>query len=238
MKIPRFRATISELRDSFGMISCCAPIIRAPMGRHLSQLMNLNRYDGSEYNPTLSTAESRPNALYSGFNYRANNLNSNYNSMVTEVQKRFSKGLQFQFSFTWSRLMDQGSDLFSGSTTTGGYSQPFYFLSNNKPGNWSMVRERLTTRRTSRPSSPTSCRSSRISKGSSDAFWAAGSFPASTRATPAIPSKCTTAAARYKGNALDPNGFSENIGGDYNLDGVANDHPDFIGTQRQRRLLP
>src|SRR5581483_2408837 len=103
------------------------------LGRHLSQLMNLNRFDGSEYNPTLSTANSRPNALYSGFNYRANNLNSNYNSWVTEVQKRFSQGLQFQFSFTWSKLMDQGSDLFSGSTTSGQYSQPYYFLSNNLP---------------------------------------------------------------------------------------------------------
>ena len=102
--------------------------------RHLSQLMNLNRYDGMAYNATLSTSNpGRPNSLYTGFNYRANNLNSNYNALVTEVQKRFSKGLQFQFSFTWSRLMDQGSDLFTGSTTTGGYSQPFYFASNNNP---------------------------------------------------------------------------------------------------------
>jgi hypothetical protein len=96
--------------------------------------MNLNRYDGMAYNATLSTSNpGRPNSLYTGFNYRANNLNSNYNALVTEVQKRFSKGLQFQFSFTWSRLMDQGSDLFTGSTTTGGYSQPFYFASNNNP---------------------------------------------------------------------------------------------------------
>ena len=99
------------------------------MGRHLSQLMNLNRYDGMEYNTNLSTSNpGRPNALYSGFNYRANNLNSNYNSLVTEVQKRYTNGLQFQFSFTWSRLMDDGSDLFSGSTTTGQYSQPYYFI--------------------------------------------------------------------------------------------------------------
>ena len=103
------------------------------MGHHLSQLMNLNRYDGSEYNATLSTAGARPNPLYSGFNYRANNLNSNYNALITEVQKRYSNGLQLQFSFTWSKLMDEGSDLFSGSTSTGGYSQPFYFQSNNDP---------------------------------------------------------------------------------------------------------
>src|SRR5258708_12501666 len=89
------------------------------MGHHLSQLMNLNRYDGMEYNKNLSTSNpGRPNPLYSGFNYRANNVNSNFNSMVTEVQKRFSHGVQFQFSFTWSRLMVKASDLFTGSTPT------------------------------------------------------------------------------------------------------------------------
>ena len=35
--------------------------------------------------------------------------------------------------------------------------------------------------------------------------------------------------ARFKGNARDANGFLENVGGDYNLDGLANDHPDFMG---------
>ena len=101
------------------------------MGRHLSQLMNLNRYDGQDYDADLS--RRRPNELYSGFNYRANNLNSEYNAMVTEVQKRFSHGLQFQFSFVWSKLMDDGSDLFSGSTTTGQYSQPYYFVEQRCP---------------------------------------------------------------------------------------------------------
>ncbi len=100
-------------------------------GRHLSQLMNLNRYDGMYYNADLDG--SRPNALYTGFNYRANNVNSEYNSLVTEVQKRYAHGLSMQFSFAWSKLMDEGSDLFSGSTTSGGYSQPFYFVSNNAP---------------------------------------------------------------------------------------------------------
>ena len=35
---------------------------------------------------------------------------------------------------------------------------------------------------------------------------------------------------RYRGNARDANGFLENIGGDYNLDNVGTDHPDFIGS--------
>src|SRR5437660_9596985 len=99
------------------------------MGRHLPVLMNWNRYDGECYNTTLSCA--RPNSLYTGFNYRANNVTSSYHALVTEVQKRFSHGLQFQFGYTWSHLLDYGSHLFSGSTTQGEFSQPYYFVSNN-----------------------------------------------------------------------------------------------------------
>ena len=53
------------------------------MGRHLPVLMNWNRYDGECYNTALSCA--RPNSLYTGFNYRANNVTSSYHALVTEV---------------------------------------------------------------------------------------------------------------------------------------------------------
>jgi len=35
---------------------------------------------------------------------------------------------------------------------------------------------------------------------------------------------------RFAGSALDANGIPENIGGDYNLDNVLNDHPVFLGS--------
>jgi hypothetical protein len=35
--------------------------------------------------------------------------------------------------------------------------------------------------------------------------------------------------SRFVGNALDPNGIPENLGGDYNLDGLKNDLLDFVG---------
>jgi hypothetical protein len=35
--------------------------------------------------------------------------NSNYNSLQTLVEKRFSKGLQFQLAYTWSKSFDQAS---------------------------------------------------------------------------------------------------------------------------------
>jgi hypothetical protein len=198
------------------------------MGRHLSQLMNLNRYDGSEYNANLSTANSRPNALYSGFNYRANNLNSNYNSMVTEVQKRFSKGLQFQFSFTWSRLMDQGSDLFTGSTTSGQYSQPFYFVSNNQPkfaygpGAFDHQKNFKAIFTYELPF----LKDQHGFLGRVLGGWQLSGF---YQGYSGHPIDVYVNRSRYVGNALDPNGFKENIGGDYNLDGVLNDHPNFVG---------
>jgi hypothetical protein len=199
------------------------------LGRHLSQLMNLNRYDGADYNATLSSANQRPNALYSGFNYRANNLNSNYNSLVSEVQKRFSHGLQFQFSFTWSKLMDTGSDLFSGSTTQGQYSQPFYFVSNSHPqfeygpGAFDHQKNFKTIITYEIPflkNQPGLV--GRIFGG-----WQLSGF---YQGYSGHPIEVYNGRARYAGNGLDPNGFKENIGGDYNLDGVLNDHPNFIGT--------
>jgi hypothetical protein len=200
------------------------------MGRHLSQLMNLNRYDGMEYNATLSTSDpGRPNPLYSGFNYRANNLNSEYNAMVTEVQKRFSHGLQVQFSFAWSKLMDDGSDLFTGSTTTGGYSQPYYFVSNSAPdlergpGAFDHTKNFKAIVTYELP----------FFKGEHGFVghvlggWQVSEF---YQGYSGHPIEVYNSRGRYVGDALDANGFPENIGGDYNLDGVANDHPNFVGS--------
>jgi hypothetical protein len=200
------------------------------MGRHLSQLMNLNRYDGMEYNATLSTSDpGRPNPLYSGFNYRANNLNSEYNAMITEVQKRFSHGLQIQFSFAWSKLMDDGSDLFTGSTTTGGYSQPFYFQSNSAPqlergpGAFDHQKNFKAIITYELPF----FKSQHGFLGRALGGWQVSEF---YQGYSGHPLEVYSSRCRYVGNALDSNGFPENIGGDYNLDGVCNDHPDFIGS--------
>jgi hypothetical protein len=197
-------------------------------GRHLSQLMNLNRYDGSEYNATLSTANSRPNPLYSGFNYRANNVNSEYNALVTEVQKRYNNGLQFQFSFVWSKLMDEGSDLFSGSTATGGYSQPFYFVSNNAPqlergaGAFDHQKNFKTVITYELPF----LKNQKGFAGRVFGGWQVSTF---YQGYSGHPIDVYSSRGRYVGNAKDPNGFPENIGGDYNLDGVANDRPNYVG---------
>ena len=48
-----------------------------------------------------------------------NNLNSSYNALTAKVEKRFSKGLTFLSSFTWSKNIDQGNeDLLDGGAGT------------------------------------------------------------------------------------------------------------------------
>ncbi len=195
-------------------------------GRHLPVLMNFNRFDGMRYNPTF--ADARPNPAYTGFNYRANNVNSNYNSMITELQKRLRRGLQFQFSYTWSKLMDYGSDLFSGETTQGSYSQPYYFVSN----------ARVNTEKGAGAFDHTHAyklafiweipvlRDQKGFLGQAFGGWQLSSF---YQAYSGHPLEIFNTRTRNRGNARDANGVPENLGGDYNLDGVANDRPDFVG---------
>ncbi len=196
-------------------------------GRHLPVLMNLNRYDGMRYNPTF--ADARPNSAYTGFNYRANNVNSNYNSMIVEMQKRLSRGIQYQFSYTWSKLMDYGSDLFSGETTQGSYSQPYYFVSN----------ARVNTEKSAGAFDHTHAyklafiwelpmfRSQKGFLGQAFGGWQLSSF---YQAYSGHPLEIYNSRTRRPGNVKDANGVPENLGGDYNLDGLGNDRPDFVGT--------
>jgi hypothetical protein len=48
-----------------------------------------------------------------GSNIVANVLESNYNAATLKVEKRFSKGYSFLSSYTWSKALDQGAEVFS-----------------------------------------------------------------------------------------------------------------------------
>src|SRR5260221_3708573 len=100
-------------------------------GRHLPMLENYNRVDGQAYRSSFSSVP--PNPLYNGFNYRSNSVNSGYNSLVLEAQKHMGHGLEFQTSYTWSKLLDFNSDLFAGCSTIGGFTSPYYYITNSKP---------------------------------------------------------------------------------------------------------
>ncbi len=203
------------------------------LGRHLPVLMNWNRYDGMGLNSKLTIV--RPNSLYSGFNYRANNVTSSYHALVTEVQKRLGNGLQFQFGYTWSHLMDYGSDLFSGSTSQGSFSQPYYFISNahkNLEKGTGAFDHKHTLKLGMSYEIPF-LKDQRGFVGKVAGGWQLTGF---YQAYSGHPIEVYNARARFAGRnaagsrVLDANGNAINIGGDYNLDNVLVDHPVFLGS--------
>jgi len=102
---------------------------RGSQGRHEPVLLNLNRIDGMGYNTGLTPI--RPNPLYTGFNYRSNSVSSNYNSLIVEAQKHMGHGLEFQTGYTYSKLLDTDSELFSGCYNIGAFTAPHYYITNN-----------------------------------------------------------------------------------------------------------
>ena len=197
------------------------------MGRHLPMLENYNRTDGQAYNASFSNR--RPNALYTGFNYRSDSVSSSYHALVLEAQKHMGHGLEFQTGYTYSKLLDVNSELFAGCSTIGSFTAPYYYVSNAQPN---MYR------------GPASFDHRHAYKfnviyllpffkdekgfvGHALGGWSLASFYQfySGHAIDVHQGR-----ARFQGNVLDANGIPENIGGDYNLDGVANDHPNFTGS--------
>jgi hypothetical protein len=197
-------------------------------GRHEPVLMNYNRFDGCGARASLSC--KRPNSHYTGFNYRANAVNSNYNSLDTEIQKRLSNGLQFQFSYVWSKLIDTNSDLFAGSTATAS-SQPYYYVSNAHLNldrglgafdhtnsfkfNWTYELPFLKNQ-----------------QGFIGHALGGWQFSGFFHNESGHPMDVYCGRGTFAGDANVPgSALPENLGCDYNLDGVHNDHPDFTGNK-------
>jgi hypothetical protein len=207
------------------------------LGRHLPMLENFNRSDGIGYGVASphSLTPVRPNALYTGFNYRANNTNSHYNALVAEVQKRMSKGLQFQTGYTFSKLLDINSELFAGCSTIGSYTAPYYYVSNAQPTMYKgpASYDHRHAYKFSVTYELPFMKSQKGFVGHALGGWQIGSFFQLYSGHPIdVYNGRTRVRARDASGALvlDQNGVPFNIGGDYNLDGVANDHPNFIGT--------
>lgn len=90
------------------------------VARHLIQGININEVPyGSHFlpqnqDPTTGSALPedfyRPYPGYEGIGQLGNFGWSNYNSLQVAVNKRFSRGIQFGLSYTWSRSMGTGSN--------------------------------------------------------------------------------------------------------------------------------
>lgn len=207
------------------------------LGRHLPMLENYNRVDGIAYGRVSPNSLSplRPNPLYTGFNYRSNSVSSNYNALVVEVQKRMGHGLQFQTGYAFSKLLDVNSELFAGCSTIGGFTAPYYYISNNLQ-KLSYGRASFDRRQSYKLSVIYDLPFMRAQHGFlGHAFggWQLGSFLQLYSGHPIdVFNGRTRIRARDSGGVFvrDQNGIPFNIGGDYNLDGVANDKPIFTGS--------
>jgi hypothetical protein len=207
------------------------------LGRHLPMLENYNRYDGDAYGVSSPTSLNAvlPNALYNGFNYRSNSITSTYHALVLEAQKRVGHGLQFETGYTYSKLLDLNSDLFAGCSTIGGYTAPYYYVSNAQPNLYrgpASFDHRHAYKFSVTYELPFLKHQKGI-VGHALGGWTVASFFQMYSGHPIdVYNGRTRIRARDAAGdfILDPNGVPFNIGGDYNLDGTANDHPDFIGS--------
>ena len=187
-----------------------------------------------------SFSNRRPNALYTGFNYRSNSVSSNYNSLIVEAQKRMGHGLQFQTGYTYSKLLDVNSELFAGCSSIGSRTAPYYYISNALP-RLSYGRGAEDHRHAYKFSATYELPFLKGEKGFAGhalGGWSLGTFlqfysghPVDVRLD-LNGGACRRFRARDAGGNTvnDQNGIPFNIAGDYNLDGVCNDHPVFVGS--------
>ena len=206
-------------------------------------LENYNRVNGIGYGVASpqSITPVRPNPLYSGFNYRSNSVSSNYNSLIAEATKRMGHGLQFDTSYTFSKLLDVNSELFAGCSAVGGFTAPYYYIDNANPRlNYGRGAEdhRHAYKFNVTYDLPF-LKAEKGFVGHALGGWSLGSFFQLYSGHPVdvyVGALGTGASTRFRARdasgafVLDQNGVPFNLGGDYNLDSVLNDHPIFLGS--------
>jgi hypothetical protein len=99
------------------------------LGRKLLGILNRNTFDGRLACPTASApfaagtpcfnagfpnglTTTRPNTLFGSDNARGNYYGSSYNALDLMLRKRFSRGLSLNANYTYSKSLDQISDVF------------------------------------------------------------------------------------------------------------------------------
>ena len=97
-------------------------------GRHLSWQTGLDNVPlGAQFNPAnanpvspsqpLSSQFLVPIVGYSSIGYNADASSSNYHSLQVKATRRFARGVQFGFAWTWSKAMDWNDTAFSAVNT-------------------------------------------------------------------------------------------------------------------------
>ena len=106
-------------------------------GRHLWRNADVNipqptiLADGTPFFPA---GLARPNRSFSAIELKSSDGDSWYRALVVDVRKRWSRGLQLQSSYTWSKAEDttQNAVFFSDSTTASVSAMPEFIADYNK----------------------------------------------------------------------------------------------------------
>jgi len=91
------------------------------LGRKLIGIVNRNTFDGrvAGVGSTL-----RPNQVFNNDNARGNNFGSNYNAFDLTLRKRFSYGLSMTGNYTYSKALDEISDVFRSKANGASFPSP------------------------------------------------------------------------------------------------------------------
>lgn len=99
-------------------------------GRNLTFPVNINQIPDAKLSPN-DGPQDRPFPNYQAVNDRLRNAISNYNSLQTQITKRLSSGLSFNFNYVWSHfLSDMDSSGMAGNAGEQNY-QSYYNLKAN-----------------------------------------------------------------------------------------------------------
>lgn len=111
------------------------PEFIATVGRKLIGYYDVNTFNGRVAGNGSST---RINTSIGADNYRNNNFSSNYFAMQLTAKKNYAAGLGFDVSYTWSRALDNLSDLFNGRGVTNGPTDTMNTMADYGPADFDM----------------------------------------------------------------------------------------------------
>ena len=108
-------------------------------GRKLVGLRDVNNYPGrtscppGTYSPTSvcgaagypnGFSANRPTSVFASDNFRSNYAMSNYNGLQLSLRKQFSGGFDFTANYTYSKTLDETSDVFTANNGLLGITNP------------------------------------------------------------------------------------------------------------------
>lgn len=99
-------------------------------------------FDGRTFTVPFYTGV-RPNTNFSAMVDVVSNVNSVYNALVAQLNRRMTKGLQFQVNYTWSHATDDGQDSLTQTSSYGRVYDPYNLSLEHGTSNFD-IRHRFT----------------------------------------------------------------------------------------------